>query len=647
MISARILIVEDQGITARDLAARLLHLGYHVVGIAASGPDAIEKAEAACPDLVLMDIKLRGDMDGVQAAAQLRSRFGVPVTYLTAYADDETLLRAQSTAYGYLIKPFEERELHATIQVALHRRALEKQLEDAQQRLQASETRLRLMTDQLPAVLWSTDCDLRFITGVGAGLSALGIGRNGLAGGTLFEYFRTTDRTFPPIAAHLGALHGESREYESEWSGHIFESHVEPLRDPHGTIIGVIGLALDITARKRTEQALQESLQRLERALAELRAIQQQVVQQERLNALGTMASGIVHDFSNLLSPITGLSELLLLDPLLRANEERATHYLQTIHVAARDAARIVGRLRDFYRSRTDLEPRIPIEVTRLVEDVIAFTQPSWRDQARSRGIRIQLDLDLTPVAPIVGGDAEMREALTNLILNAVDALPEGGIIRVSTRMDGAAVVIEVSDTGIGMTPDVRERCFEPFYSTKGERGTGMGLAIVYGIVQRHDGSIEVDSEPGHGTTFRIRLPSQTAPAEVALESSDNPGRVLRVLLVDDEPVVRETVAAYLLHDGHMVETAVDGRDAWSKFCAGAYDLVITDSAMPEIPGSQLARAIKGLSPGTPIIGLTGFGEMMEKKGDPPGALDLVVSKPITLAALRRAISHVLAAAAQ
>lgn len=396
--------------------------------------------------------------------------------------------------------------------------------------------------------------------------------------------------------------------------------------------------------RKAAEAALYESNRRLEEALAELKATQQQVLQQERLRALGQMASGIAHDFNNALSAVLGFSELLLDHPEYLEDKPKVTRYLCLMNTAAQDARNVVRRLREFYRSREANEVLVPVDMNQLVHQAISLTQPRWKDQPLASGITIHIHTDLQDIPSVAANDADVREVLTNLIFNAVDAMPEGGTLTIRTRPERESVVVEVSDTGVGMTEDVRHRCLEPFFSTKGERGTGLGLAMVYGIIRRHHGTLDLDSEPGRGTTVVFRLPVATGQhGERRQEAAEAPSRQLRILVVDDEPTMRELLTEFLTGDGHAVETATNGREALEKFHGGWFDFVVTDRGMHEMSGEQLAAAIKRAAPDKPVIVLTGFGDLMEASGEKPVGVDLVVCKPVTQAALRQAVAKVTA----
>ena len=257
-------------------------------------------------------------------------------------------------------------------------------------------------------------------------------------------------------------------------------------------------LAVAIQNARLHEQVQQHALQ--------LEQTQQQVIQQEHLSALGQMASGIAHDFNNALSPILGFSELLLTRPEYLDDKPKATHYLQTVNTAAKDAAHVVRHPREFYRHRKQGEIFHPVNLNRLVKEVISLTQPKWKDQAQLNGISIKVETELQSLPRLTGNAAELREVLTNLIFNAVDAMPSDGTITLRTRFDDQHVHLEVSDTGVGMTNEVPQRCLEPFFTTKGGKGTGLGLSMMFGIIQRHKEEIDIQSEVERGTTLHIRL---------------------------------------------------------------------------------------------------------------------------------------------
>ena len=266
------------------------------------------------------------------------------------------------------------------------------------------------------------------------------------------------------------------------------------------------------------EQRVCERTQQLEHALADVQAAQRQMLRQERLSAFAEMAGGVVHDFSNALMSIIGYSEMLLgADDRCLANRDTALEYLRIINTAGRDAADVVSRLRDFYRPRATAESQV-MELKEVLHQAVLMTQPKWKDPARRAGTDIIVEAELQHLPIMRGNPAELREMMTNLIFNAVDAMPNGGTLTLRASEHQGSVLVEVADTGAGMTPEVRSRCLDPFFSTKGDKGTGLGLAMVFGIVQRQQGHIDIESEVGVGTTFRITLPIVVDHIQIAVE---------------------------------------------------------------------------------------------------------------------------------
>jgi signal transduction histidine kinase/ActR/RegA family two-component response regulator len=394
----------------------------------------------------------------------------------------------------------------------------------------------------------------------------------------------------------------------------------------------------------------------LRQAYDELRQTQQTVVQQERLKALGHMASGIAHDINNALSPVVGFADLMLRGE--HGLTDSGKKYLGHIRTAGEDISRIVARLREFYRRRDDRESLQELDLNALVRHVIDMTRPSWRDVPQSRGITVEVQSDLGPQVPeLVGIENEICEALTNLVLNAVDALPNGGRIILRTRVSRpedvsggsdapAHVTVEVSDTGIGMNEETRKRCLEPFFSTKGKRGAGLGLAMVYGVMERHEGKIEIQSETGKGATFRLVFPvRKMADVAAELQQEEKRAESLQILCIDDEPLLRDLLKEMLERDGHRVEVSDSGQSGLDAFRqaqqhANPFDIVITDLGMPHVDGRQVARVIKGESPATPIIMLTGWGSFMKGDGEAPTHVDGVLSKPPRSRELRETLNR-------
>jgi signal transduction histidine kinase/CheY-like chemotaxis protein len=386
----------------------------------------------------------------------------------------------------------------------------------------------------------------------------------------------------------------------------------------------------------------------LQKAYDDLHQTQLAVMQQERLRALGQMASGVAHDINNALSPITLYAETLIRSEV--ALSARGRGFLETIQRAVDDIAHTVTRLGDFARPNAPGPVKSLVDLNTLIPQVLALTEARWRDMPQQRGVVIHVRTDLLAgLPPLLGVASEIREALTNLIFNAVDAMPGGGQLTLATTVSGgdspAHVLLEVIDSGIGMDDESKRRCLEPFFTTKGERGSGLGLAMVYGIAQRHGAIVEVDSVLGVGTTIRLDFPAASAE-EVASgptisKEEPRPTAVLRLLLVDDDPLLLASLTDILCAEGHTVTAAPDGEGGQAAFLAAlaqnkAFDAVITDLGMPLIDGRMVAAAVKSASPSTPVILLTGWGQNFID--DLPKHVDCVVSKPPKLTHLRAAL---------
>ena len=391
----------------------------------------------------------------------------------------------------------------------------------------------------------------------------------------------------------------------------------------------------------------------LQKAYDDLRQSQQSVVQQERLRVLGQMASGIAHDINNALTPASLYTETLLEDDKTLSPTSR--ELLGVVHRAIGDVTHTVSRMREFYRPQDAQMNLAPIALNDLVCQVVELTRARWRDMPMQRGIAVGVQLNLAPdLPPMLGVESEIREALINLLMNAVDAMPQGGTISFNTSVEPenvkrtARIRCEVTDSGAGMSEETRRRCLEPFFTTKGERGTGLGLAMVYGVLQRHGAELEIDSALGQGTTMRLIFPAAD-PARIRASSEDSePARPdrLPLLVIDDDPILLQTLRNILENDGHAVTVATGGAEGIAAFRAAmeagrSIAAVITDLGMPNVDGRKVAAAIKAESPETPIVLLTGWGQRLIDDDDAPAHVDRVLSKPPKLRDLRQALVDV------
>jgi PAS domain S-box-containing protein len=426
------------------------------------------------------------------------------------------------------------------------------------------------------------------------------------------------------------------------------------------------GIARDVTDETRDKQELRDAKEQLEvrvaertraleqanialqRAYDDLRQTQQQVMQQERLRALGQMASGIAHDINNAISPVSLYTEALLEQE--QNLSARGRKQLEIVQRAVDDVAQTVSRMGEFYRAREPQLSLIPVDLNKIVNQVLDLTRARWSDMVQQRGFAIDLRLELGNDLPCIAAvECQVRDALVNLVFNAVDAMPQGGPLTLRTRLaagsGGQIVQLEVADAGTGMDEETRRRCLEPFFTTKGARGTGLGLAMVYGVVQRHNANLEIESETGKGTVVRVSFAAAHAPEEASRIRHKPPVGPMRILVIDDDPMLLKSLRDTLEGEGHDVTSASGGQagiDAFLESHAKSqpFPLVITDLGMPHVDGRKVAATIKASAPGTVIIMLTGWGRKLITEGDTPPGVDTVISKPPRLVELRAALAN-------
>jgi signal transduction histidine kinase len=400
------------------------------------------------------------------------------------------------------------------------------------------------------------------------------------------------------------------------------------------TLMTHIAYAVD-NARLLQEARL--STNRLRSAMEDLRTTQARVVEGETLRAMGQMASGMAHHVNNLLAVISGRTQLLL----ARGPQPEMRRPLEIIQRATLDAAEVVRRVLAF-ASMQPAPARAPIDLNEVVREVVELTRPRWRDEAQMRSLTIDVSLELGQVARVAGQAPALREVVMNLIFNAIDALPQGGHIRLKTWGSDDWVFCAVADDGVGMDDDVRRRALEAFFTTKGPQATGLGLSVAHSVVQRHGGELSLRPNDGKGTVVTLRLPRAAVDA-AAVEPAPTPaGPVLHILVIDDEQPVREALADSLAEDGHTVIAAASGPEGLARLADGAkVDVVVTDLGMPEMTGWDVARAVRTRYPGLPVGLITGWAVALEISDEERRAVDFVIAKPYTVEALRSVLAAI------
>ncbi len=624
MTSARILIVEDERIVAKDLTRRLRSVGYDVAGWVVRGEDAVSRAAEEHPDVVLMDIKLSGDMDGIEAAERIRLDHGVPIIYLTAFADDEILERAKVTEpAGYLLKPFSVEELRSAIEMALYKGEMEK-------RLRESEERYRTLFRETRDPMFIADADCRIVDANPAFAGLLAANPSDLSGAALGDFLHDTAQ-WGHVLDYM-RREGSAQDMEiviRRKDGVELDCLLTAIlrRDAEGRIVQWEGTIRDITQFKKDQEL---------------------TIQTQRLAALGEMAGSVAHHFNNLLQVVMSSAELGLMSRQ-GGSAKDVEQNLEDILESARSGAQIVRRLQDFARVRTSdgSAERELLDLSAVARRCLKLLKPLIEAEAAKRGREITLDTHLDEGCYVRGYEKELFDVIMSLLKNAEEALPEGGNISVRTRLEDGNVVLTVRDDGVGIPEEHLPRIFDPFWTTKGYQGTGMGLSVSFGAVRRHGGSIETESRAGEGTAFHVILPfapKEATPGEAEIAA---PARSLSILVVDDDTGCLNVLERALTSRGHSVYARTSGVDAIKAFDRVRPDAVICDLGMPGMNGWETARRLaetareRGIER-TPFILLTGWGEQV---ADEPAAaskyVDAIVGKPVETAPLIRIINRI------
>jgi two-component system cell cycle sensor histidine kinase/response regulator CckA len=573
--SRNVLVVEDERVVAKDLQRTLTNLGYEVPVTVATADDAIRAAAERCPDLVLMDIRIKGARDGIETAEILKSRFDVPVVYLTAYADQQTVSRAKLTEpHAYLLKPVKVDELRTAVEIAIYKHEMDRR---QRERERWFATTLRSIGD---AVI-STDAEGCITLMNPMAETMTGWRTADVRGKRLSDILKlvdevTQDAVEDPVAQvlRLGkVLHVRGALVARTGKEHIIADSAAPIFDEAGKLLGVVVVFRDISESRRLQRRLEFA---------------------ERIASLGTLAAGVAHEINNPLSFVVAnvefaLGELKRAQPQLPALPwlDEVVRALGEAQVGAGRVGQILSELRAFARPAN--APFGRVDVNRVVASAL--------DMAASelRGVRLSTDYGQLP--PVIANETRLSQVFFNLLINAAQAIAVRGgqgDVHVSSRaIEAGQIVVEVRDTGCGISPEIRKRIFDPFFTTKAPgSGTGLGLAVCHGIVTSLGGEIELQSQVGQGATLRVVLPA--APPEIVAvqPEGERGGASARVLVVDDEPMVRNTLSRMLSKD-YTVSVAGDAQEALAMISRGErFDLILSDVSMAGMSGMELHDAL-------------------------------------------------------
>jgi PAS domain S-box-containing protein len=600
-----ILIAEDEHLVANDIKGILENFGYHVSSVAFKADEVIKEVETNTPDLILIDIKLKGERDGIDAVEHIHNRFDIPFIYITALADKETLHRAKKTdPSGYIYKPIEEKELIANIEMALYKHSMLKKIKESERKyrnlFEMSKDAIYITRDEI-----IVDVNQAFLD---------------LFGTTKTEIIGTNIRNRYISPEDMDKVKGKMEE-----QGFVKDFEVR-LEKKDGTGID----CTTTTFLRRGKERSIAGIQGIIRDNTKQKKLQNQLIQSEKMAAIGTLTSGFAHEFNNLIQIMRGYTEFAHQTKKI----EDMTEALEVVLKISDKSSDIIKDLLSFSSNKTIQKEKA--DIVEIMESVLSLIE----DQLEKMNIKIEREYEELPAVEVNKG--EIQQVFLNIINNARDAMmPKGGKLEVNIKKENDNALISIKDTGRGIKKNEMMKLFEPFYTTKREeenefKGTGLGLSVSYAIVKRHKGRIEVESEEGKWSVFTIKIPIKSTKEEKARvidKSKERKNlRALNILAVDDEEEIDRMLEKWISWEGHEVTTVNSGRKAISQVKKTNFDIIFLDLVMPGISGEETLIKIKKISPKTKIIIMTGklkdtqFLEELVQKG-----ADSYIRKPFSI----------------
>ncbi|MEW6067314.1 MAG: response regulator [Nitrospirota bacterium] len=626
VFTPNILIVDDDKGMCKTLS-RILELDGYNVKTANTASDGIALIKKKNFTMAILDIKLP-DINGVELLEIIKGiNPDLNVIMMTAYASTENAIKALNKgADAFVTKPFDIEELKAVVKKSIEKQILLNEKKRLEKELKESLEKYKQLFESINdalAVFLIADGKLHIYN---------------IKFAELFGYTEQElkDKKFSDFI-HPEDLSRALERFQKRVAGETMEDiyEVRMLNKGEKTLF------VEVSDRLYFRKEKIIGIEFIMRDITEKRIIEEQLIQSEKLRAIGQMASGVAHDFNNALAIILGNTELLdrQIDTL---DTDELKKQLKLIETAALDAAETVRRIQEFTRIRVDKEYQ-KVYINKIIEEVKEMLKPRWKDQAQEKGINIEFIISLSQdVPPILGNPSELREVLTNLIFNSIDAMPRGGRIAIETKKIDNEVRINVADTGMGVPKEIKRRIFDPFFTTKGIVSDGLGLSISYSIITRHGGRIEVESEEGEGTSITIILP---IPSEIKekkeLQIRPEGTETYNILIIDDEELVRNILGNLLIQSGHNIYKASSGKEGLDIFRKEKIDLVFADIGMPGMSGWELTRHIKNIDSNVPVTLITGWDIRADDEKMKESGADLILNKPFRIEQVLNLISEI------
>ena len=617
----RLMVVDDEAVITTQLEDRLQSMKYDVVGTASSAEESVSMARELCPDLILMDIVMKGKLDGIEAAEIIKNEMDVPIIFLTGYTSDNYIKRAkQVMPFGYIVKPFREEDVRANIEIALYRKDLERKQKQAEERIR----RLFLAIEHNPHIIVIMDIDgnFEFINNKFSQTTYYTSNEIIGKGISLLQSDKETSEVFKEMRDEIAS--GE------EWRG------VLCLRKKDGALCLKYTIAQPV---KNISGDIIFSVLILQK-VAEREKRRDELLQLEKMNSVRTIVAGIAHEFNNILAVVHGNAEVLE-DGF--ENEKELKKGLHNIKKASDEGAGIVRDMITIAQSDKDTSEHLFFDLKQLIIQAIEAVMPGWKNIAYFSEMKYKIDRNgMKRVPGVFCNPTELREVFVNIINNALDAMPDGGRISFSTWSNEDTVFVEISDTGMGMSEEVKNRIFDPFFTTSRPERTGLGMGVAYSIITRHGGKIGVESEEGKGTTLTLSLPINNETKQQILSSRSAPDKVakgLSILVVDDEEEICNILDKFFSRVGHMVKAVSNGAEAIELAKREDFDLVICDLTMPGVTGHDVIKALNELDK-VPKIGVS-TGSIEDYSSAEANALkaDFIINKPFRLLELANKIN--------